>query len=44
MKVDNLTVKKFETRTEMGAVAAADITAAINALLAKKTEIKGFLK
>ena len=39
MKVDNLTVKKFETRAEMGAVAAADITAAINALLAKKTEI-----
>ena len=39
MKVDNLTVKKFQTRAEMGAVAAADITAAINALLAKKTEI-----
>lgn len=39
MKVDNLTVKKFDTRAEMGAVAAADITAAINALLAKKTEI-----
>ena len=39
MKVDNLTVKKCETRAEMGAVAAADITAAINALLAKKTEI-----
>ena len=39
MKVDNLTVKKFETRTEMGAVAAADFTAAISALLAMKTEI-----
>ena len=39
MKVDNLTVKKFETRAEMGSVAAADITAAINTLLAKKTEI-----
>lgn len=39
MKVDNLTVKKFETRTEMGAVAAQDITAAIKALLEKKSEI-----
>ena len=39
MKVDNLTVKKFETRAEMGAVAASDITAAINTLLEKKADI-----
>lgn len=39
MKIDNLTVKKFETRGEMGAVAARDITEAIKALLEKKAEI-----
>ena len=39
MKVDNLTVKKFETRQEMGAVAAQDITFAIKTLLAQKAEI-----
>lgn len=39
MKVDNLLVKKFDTRDEMGAVAAQDIAAAIKALLEKKAEI-----
>lgn len=39
MKVDNLTVKKFDTRAEMGAAAATDITAAIHALLDKNVEI-----
>lgn len=39
MKVDNLLVKKFDTRNEMGVVAAQDITAAIKALLEEKDEI-----
>ena len=39
MKVDNLLVKKFDTRDEMGVVAAQDITAAIKALLEEKDEI-----
>ena len=39
MKVDNLLVKRFQTRDEMGAVAAQDITAAIKTLLAEKEEI-----
>lgn len=39
MKVDNLLVKKFDTRDEMGVAAAQDITAAIKALLEEKDEI-----
>ena len=39
LKVDNLDVKIFETRTEMGAVAAADIKAKFCELLANKAEI-----
>ena len=39
MKVDNLTVKKYTTREEMGAAAAKDIRNAIRALLEKKAEI-----
>ena len=38
-KKDNLTVKAFETRAEMGAVAAADIVAAIEKKLSEKAEI-----
>lgn len=39
MKVDNLTVKKYTTREEMGAAAARDIRDAIRTLLEKKAEI-----
>ena len=39
MKVDNLTVKKYTTRKEMGAAAARDIRNAIRTLLEKKAEI-----
>lgn len=39
MKVDNLTVKKYTTREEMGAAAARDIRNAIRTLLEKKAEI-----
>lgn len=39
MKVDNLTVKKYTTREEMGAAAARDIRNAIQTLLEKKAEI-----
>ena len=39
MKVDNLIVKKFETRQEMGEVAAKEIVAAMKALLEKKEQI-----
>ncbi|MBE6645378.1 MAG: glucosamine-6-phosphate deaminase [Ruminococcaceae bacterium] len=39
LKVDKLNVKIFETRCEMGAVAAADIKKAFAELLAKKAEI-----
>jgi len=39
MKVDALVVKKFETRQEMGAVAAKEIVAAIESLLEKKEQI-----
>lgn len=39
MKADNLTVKKYTTREEMGAAAARDIRNAIRTLLEKKAEI-----
>ena len=39
MQVDKLIVKKFETRREMGEVAAAEIVAAMKALLEKKEQI-----
>lgn len=39
MKVDNLTVKKYTTREEMGTAAARDIRNAIRTLLKKKAEI-----
>ncbi len=39
MKVDNMLVKKCSSRAELGAVAAADVAAAIKELLAEKDEI-----
>ena len=39
MKADKLEIKIYETRDEMGQVAADDIAAAIKGLLAEKEEI-----